>query len=257
MGREKIDRTGEENYNNFGTLMKIVEYKNAKDIIVEFQDEYKIKKSATYQQFKKGNIKNPYDKIVCSVGYVGEGRYDKKDYPYIYEKWHNMLKRCYEAYVLNKYSTYRDCTVCDEWLCFQNFAQWWEENYYEIEGERMCLDKDILIKSNKIYSPETCLIVPQRINTLFIKSDAIRGKYPLGVYWNKENNKFRAQCSVLNKENNKEQIYLGLYSSVEETFLVYKNFKEKYIKQIADEYKDIIPTKLYNALYSYEVEIND
>jgi hypothetical protein len=36
-----------------------------------------------------------------------------------------------------------------------------------------------------------------------------------------------------------------------------KNFKENYIKQVADEYKDLIPQKVYEALYRYEVEIND
>lgn len=42
-----------------------------------------------------------------------------------------MLQRCYN----NKQLSYFDCEVCDEWLCFQNFAKWYEENYYEIEGE--------------------------------------------------------------------------------------------------------------------------
>ena len=44
---------------------------------------------------------------------------------------------------------------------------------------------------------------------------------------------------------------------LEKAFNCYKEFKEKYIKQIADEYKDLIPKELYEALYKYEVEIND
>ena len=38
---KRTDRIGEENCNNFGALMKIVEYKDAHNIIVEFQDKYK------------------------------------------------------------------------------------------------------------------------------------------------------------------------------------------------------------------------
>lgn len=252
-----MNRVGEENYNKEGTLMRIIEYKNAKDILVEFQDEYKYKKSATYQHFKKGEIKNPYDKTIFDIGYLGKGIYDKKDYSYIYDKWNNMLSRCYNPYYLNKYPTYINCYVCEDWHNFQNFAKWYEENYYEIEGEKMCLDKDILVKGNKIYSPETCCFVCNRINTLFTKRDKLRGKYPLGVSWDKARNKFRARCKILDKENKNKLIHLGLYNTSEEAFLAYKNFKEKHIKQVADEYKDLIPKKLYEALYRYEVDIND
>lgn len=256
MGIKIVDRIGEEKCNNEGISMKIVEYKNANDIIVEFQDEYKAKVHTKYCHFKNGNIKNPYDKsVIFGTGYIGIGKYNHKDYPNIYEKWRNMLRRCYDPYFINKNLAYKDCFVCEEWHNLQNFCKWWEENIYNCNNERMELDKDILFKNNKIYSPQTCLIVPKRINLLFTKSDAIRGKYPIGVDWHNE--KFRARCSILNKENNKKSIHLGYYNSIEEAFLSYKSFKEKYIKQIADEYKDIIPTKLYNTLYSYEIEIND
>ena len=250
-------RIGEENYNTFGTLMRIVEYNNANDIIIEFQDEYKVRKSAIYSDFKKGNIKNPYDKSVYNIGYIAEGKYNKKDYPHIYNKWRNMLMRCYEPYCINKELTYIDCIVCKDWHNFQNFSSWWEKNMYECNNECMDLDKDILVKGNKIYSPETCVIVPRRINLLFTKSDKTRGKYPIGVHWHKANNKFMTKCNVLDKKNNNKRIHLGYYDTAEEAFAIYKQFKENYIKQVADEYKDLIPIKLYEALYKYEVEIDD
>ena len=37
----------------------------------------------------------------------------------------------------------------------------------------------------------------------------------------------------------------------------YKEAKEETIKMIADHYKNLIPEKLYNAMYEYEVNIND
>ena len=37
----------------------------------------------------------------------------------------------------------------------------------------------------------------------------------------------------------------------------YKKFKEEYIKQVADLYKNVIPKKLYLALYNYQIEMED
>ena len=258
--KQKKKRLGETNISNEGCEMKIVEYKNANDIIVEFQDKHKAKVHTIYSNFKKGRVKNYFHPSIYGIGYLGEGEYKTKENgrdTEVYKKWIHMIQRCYDPYYLNEHPTYRDCMVCEEWYCFQNFCKWWEENYYEIPNETMCLDKDILVKGNKIYSPETCIILSHRINTLFVKHDAGRGKYPIGINWHKKNNKFIARCNILDKENNKERIYLGTYDTAEEAFLAYKVFKENYIKQVADEYKDLIPNKLYEAMYSYEVEIDD
>lgn len=62
-----------------------------------------------------------------------------------------------------------------------------------------------------------------------------------------------AQCEF----NDSRKRYLGCYPTVEEAFNIYKIEKEKYIKQVANEYKSYIPEKLYDAMYRYEVEIND
>lgn len=151
-----------------------------------------------------------------------------------------------------KHPTYQEVVVCEEWHNFQNFAKWYYENYYEVNGERMELDKDILYKNNKVYSPETCFIVPQRINNLFVKTNAKRGSCPIGVHEHK-NGTYVVQCEF-NKERKR---YLGCYQTKEEAFYVYKHEKEKYIKEVAEEYKGLIPNELYNAMYNYKVEIND
>lgn len=113
----------------------------------------------------------------------------------------------------------------------------------------MHLDKDILIKGNKIYSPNTCIFVPQKINSLFTKRNSVRGEYPIGVTYSKKNHKFEPQVQGRG--------WLGYYDTPEESFEVYKKNKEKRIKEIADEYKNKIPIKLYDALYDYKVEITD
>ena len=241
-----------------GYTMKIIEYNGRNNIWVEFQDENKSKVHTQYGNFEKGNVKNPYHPSVFGVGYYGIGKYksrgkDKKK-TNAYKYWINMLMRCYDPYTINKRLTYIDCYVCDEWLCFQNFAEWYYKNYYECNNEKMCLDKDILFKGNKIYSPENCIFVPHRINLLFTKSDAGRGEYPIGVSPHKASGKLVVQCNTLEKQE-----HLGYFplNRPFQAFYTYKQFKEKYIKQIADEYKELIPKKVYDALYKYKVEIND
>ncbi len=254
-----MKRLGEIRKNNEGYEMKIIEYNKANDIVVEFQDKYKAKIHTRYCHFKDGKVRNPYHLSVFNIGYMGEGKFKSRDetgnktMPYII--WHSMLQRCYDPYFINKYLTYKDCIVCEEWHNFQNFAKWYEKNYYECDNDRMELDKDILIKGNKIYSPKTCVFVPRRINTLFVKNNKNRGEYLIGVYWRNDINKFAVKCSVLNED--KKRIHLGFYDNEEEAFYRYKQFKENYIKQVADEYKDLIPKKLYDAMYKYEIEIND
>ena len=267
MKSEKINRIGEENYTKkeLGNYkMKIVEYNNAGDIWIEFQDKYKIKIHTTYKHFKDGGVKNPYHPDVYDIGYLGQGEYKayiRSGVPTLaYSVWQHMLQRCYDSYWMNKHLTYIDCSVCKEWHNFQNFAKWFYENYYEVREERMHLDKDILYKDSKIYSSKTCIFVPQRINVLFTKSEKIRGKYPIGVSYHKNKDMLVAQCSIFNEKiGKKKPKHLGYFSLNKpfQAFYCYKQFKENYIKQIADEYKDLIPKKLYDAMYRYEVEIND
>ena len=120
----------------------------------------------------------------------------------------------------------------------------------------MCLDKDILCKGNKIYSRETCIFVPQRINTLFVKSDKTRGKNPIGVS-DLPSGKYEVMCS----NGYGKTIRLGTYSTEEEAFQAYKEYKENLIKEVIDSYEGKIPEPFYSklkvAMYNYEVEITD
>ena len=257
----KINRIGEENINNFGSKMVIVGYRKNRDIDVYFPKYDWIAKGVQYSNFKEGNVKCPYERRVYGVGYIGEGKYKSKENgknTRVYDTWRDMLRRCYDEKLHKKYPTYIDCKVCEEWLNFQNFAKWYYNNYYEIENEKICLDKDILHKGNKIYSPDNCVFVPNNINVLFVKSDNSRGDCPIGMYYNKQHEKFQARCNVYDfEENKKKSIYLGLYDTPEQAFEVYKRFKERNIKEVADYYKEQIPKKLYNAMYLYKVEMDD
>lgn len=259
MGKE-INRIGERNYNNFGGEMVIVHYNGCMDIDVYFPEFDWIFKHAKYNNFKKGEIKCPYERRFYNVGYLGEGKYKVSENgknTRVYDTWKAMLQRCYSEKEHERHPTYIGCEVYEGWHNFQNFAKWYKDNYYEVGNEKMCLDKDILFKGNKIYSPDTCIFVPETINKLFIKNDKNRGESVIGATLCK-NGKYQAQCNIINPETGKsKQEYLGLYDSQEKAFQVYKYHKERNIKQIADYYKIHIPQKLYDAMYNYEVEIDD
>ena len=162
--------------------------------------------------------------------------------------WRSMLLRCYSKKYQEKEPSYIDCSVCEEWLLFSNFKKWFDENY--VDG--YALDKDILIKGNKVYSPQTCCFVPIEINTLFVKNNKSRGSYPIGVC--KCKNRFRAYLSVRNK-----RVFIGSFLTEIDAFNAYKKSKEEYIQKIANDYfsKGLITEKVYNALMNYKVEITD
>ncbi len=200
-------------------------------------------------------MSSPYEPRTFGVGCFGEGEYDaliNGKCTKCYNTWRSMLRRCYDSEYQAREPAYIGCEVSEYWLNFQNFARWYYDNIYQIEDEVIGLDKDILIKGNKIYSPETCIFVPQTINNLFTKRDNHRGNYPVGVYYKKKNKKYIAQCNV-----NEKQKHLGCYDTQEEAFQVYKNFKEQYIKEVAEQYRNKIPTRLYTAMINYKVDIND
>jgi len=247
-------RIGEINYNTNGEKMTIIEYNNKRDVVVKFENNYKV--NTRYDSFSNGYIKNPYTPNVCGVGYIGIGKYKsevKGKSQKQYSHWASMMQRCYSKDYHEKFPTYKECLVCEEWYNYQTFAKWYDENYYTINDERMCLDKDILVKGNKIYSPNTCVFVSNDINMLFIKNNKLRGDLPIGVNFDISKNKYIAQCNVKNKLRK-----LGIFYNPTDAFYKgYKIAKEKYIKQIADEYKDKIPIVLYEAMYNYIVEITD
>lgn len=165
-----------------------------------------------------------------------------------YYTWHNMIKRCYDSEYIDKHPTYKDCTVCDEWLYFSNFKKWFDENY--VEGYQ--LDKDILAKVPKIYSPETCCFVPSRINSMLTFSDKARGRYPLGVSLCKENGKYIATCGSV---DSKQSRFLGYYRTIEDAHNTYCKRKYEIIREVTQEALDKgeINQRIYDALLRYKL----
>lgn len=242
---------GKEYVTNEGLKCTVIEYNGTDNVLVEFEDGYRT--TTRRWLLDTGKISNPNFKSVYGVGYLGVGEYknftingDNK----IFKTWQGMLQRCYDEKLHKRYETYVDCTVCEEWHNFQNFAKWYKESYYEIDGEMMCLDKDIIAKGNKVYSPETCVFVPRTINICFTKTNKLRGDFPIGVRKVKE--KYGVTLSI-----KKKKVTNKTYKTPQEAFDVYKELKEKHIKNLANQYKEYIPQRLYDAMMNYKVEITD
>lgn len=243
------NRVGEKHMTNEGYEIEIIEYLNYKDCAIRFISNDIVLKNKSYYNIVNGIIKNPFNKKLYNIGYIGigehkstiEGHKTKK-----YTTWNTMLQRCYDEKVHKKYPSYKGVTVCEEWHNFQNFAKWFEDNYVE----NWTLDKDILVKGNKIYSPETCCFVPSKLNNLFTKSNSSRGDLPIGVFL--DNGKFRA---VVNIDGVRK--YFGSHTTPEEAFKAYKKAKENEIKRIVNIYKDNLQIDVYNTVINYKVQITD
>ena len=166
-----------------------------------------------------------------------------------YTLWHDMLKRCYSKPYLEDRPTYIGCSVSDNFKYYHLFHVWCQTQIgFNNTGYQ--LDKDLLIKGNKLYSEDTCVFIPKELNALLIKTAACRGLLPIGV--NKQGSKFLARCNLVGK-----RIYLGVFDTPELAFQAYKTFKEAHIKEQAELYKDSIEPRAYQALLNYEVSLDD
>ncbi len=236
-----IDRTGEKHTTSEGYEITIIEYYRNDNCTILFQDGCVLTEKS-YQHIRKGKIKNPYHPSVYGVGFFGEGVYksiNNSTYTKHYIIWKDMLGRSYDEKKRKKHPSYKNCTVDPRWHNFQIFAAWFEENY--IEG--FCLDKDILIKGNKVYSPETCCFVPYALNNLIKTGNNI---------YKSLNGRFKVQLSIRGNT-----CYLGCFSNKKEALQVFKRAKEAYIKELTNEWKNLITEQVYGALINYQVEIND
>lgn len=142
-----------------------------------------------------------------TLGYVNGKLKQKRVWicPY-YRVWYNMIVRCYSSKFQERNPTYKGCTVSEGWLTFSVFKRWMQ--CQDWEGKQ--LDKDLLFEGNKVYSAETCVFVTQMVNSFTIDCGSARGEWLIGVYWNKEKNKFMSRCR---NPFTKKQEYLGYFTS--------------------------------------------
>ncbi len=113
---------------------------------------------------RKGEVRDKLRASVYGHGYFGYGKYTSTgEQKRAYKTWCGMLSRCYNEDFLSRNKTYVGCYVSDAWLCYQEFAEWYNNNYPS-DGKNYDLDKDIKIDGNKLYGPDTCMFVTRANN---------------------------------------------------------------------------------------------
>ncbi len=145
---------------------------------------------------------------------------------HFYLTWKGMIDRCYGRSQLRNRPSYEDCFVCDEWLIFSNFKKWMERQ----DCDGMHLDKDILVKGNKVYSPDTCLFVPPSVNTFLSDCGSAKSGRMTGVIRTKYQ-KFRVK--LRNQVTDKME-HVGCYDSAEDAIAAYRRRKKEIAFEIAD-----------------------
>lgn len=186
---------------------------------------------------------------------IGEGRYKSRKDKKAYDCWNSMMRRVYLSDKFTNWSTYKNTEVCQEWHNFQNFAEFYYDNIYKLpNSERVDLDKDILQhgQKKKIYSPDTVIFCPHSINSaiaLMARRNQ-NSKIPIGVY--QDGNAYIADCGYSMHKRIKQR-----FDNPIDAFNFYKQNKEKYIKDLAEKYREWIPKRLYDALMAYEIREDD
>lgn len=252
-----------EKYNNFGSKIYMTKRSNKKCNIY-FPDYDWTAEEVSTAAFNTGSIACPYEPRTLGVGYLGEGPYRTRENGAKagnrtpeYNTWSSMIRRCHDPNFISREPTYEGCIIVDDWYCYQDFGYWYTDNYYEVPGEKMQLDKDILVKNNKVYGPDTCIFVPHHINSLFTTRKNRRGELPIGVFYTNKysTNRYSVRCNTM--FGDRKTITVHGFTDPTEAFETYKELKEQEIKRVADYYSDYIPQQLYDALYNWQVNIND
>lgn len=94
----------------------------------------------------------------------------------VYTQWKNMLARCYAASTHKNQPTYTDCSVAPTWHSFMNFREWMIGQ----DHTGMHLDKDMLFEGNKVYGPDTCVLITRETN-MFLSPRSKDRTLPRGV----------------------------------------------------------------------------
>lgn len=260
--RKYVEEVGKTYKTKHSGDVLVVEYEGANKVLVRFKDTGH-ERFTTLAELRKGYVVDKTKPKGKYLWCIGDGKYKTRVSGVLtreFNIWKGVTRRCLLISQKILQPTYEDVTVCDEWLNFQNFAEWCnkQKGFHSLteDGENFQLDKDILVKGNNLYSPDTCCFVPREINNLFTLRKRCRGELPLGVrkFYVKSKQGFRYMVSFSISGKTKSG---KTFDTAEEAFQAYKQAKEAYIKEVAEKWKDQIDSKVYTALLCYEIEIND
>lgn len=248
MGRKVVHQVGYRGITNSGFEYTVVERLPGGRARIKFDPPYEgtVEISAGY--ITRGGIRNPFAPNKVG-GILGEGKYNCLNSTKIHNIWYRMLERVFHWEKSERNKSYEGCSVYSEWKNFQVFAEW----YYQQKGCYLGwhLEKDLLVRGNKTYSPETCVLVPMDVNMFLTKRKSCRDTL-IGVAYRAKTGRYLSAFTRGTKN-----VFLGSYATEIEAHLAYKAAKEDYAKVLAEKYKDVLDSRAYLALANYEVHIDD
>ena len=160
-------------------------------------------------------------------------------------RYFNMKARCGKEYQ-DRNPRYYGTFMCDKWLNDREaYYKWLDNNYYEVDGEQMDIDKDILQYGNKQYHPDLCLVVPHSINVFFENIEV--GK--TNITYNSKTGKY-----VVKITDGKKNIGATNIDSYNEALDIYCDIKQGILVNKAKALKNKIPEKVYMALMNTDVK---
>lgn len=242
----------------------IIEVKNQENITIKFNDTQGYEFIASSQNIRNGRIKNPYFPRLFDKGYFGAGKYKARigsssvnsKSTNEYRSWINMLSRCYDPnYIGTKAGQmcYSGVQVEDSWLNFQVFAEWYCKELVVVELKspetKFVLDKDLLSPNVKIYSPETCCLIPEQLNIVLVDKLSLNKTRKLSTIRKCKNGTYSIGVSL----NKKFTTFSG-YKTEKECFDLYLSIKEKELNNLIEKYKFLLNEKVYLALIEYSSE---
>ena len=232
-------------------VVEVLQFITPYNIVVRFLDTGYIT-SVRSGHLRDGVLKDKMKPSLYGVGILGDGISRKNGkLTKEYSIWSGMSGRCYNENNRSKAQSYFDCDVSEKFKFFPFFSDWCKKQK-GFENDGWHLDKDIIVKGNKIYSEDVCCFVPNEINVLIVNSKKTRGDLPIGVNFQKHTGRYAAEVWKFNKKE-----YVGAYDSPLEAFHSYKKVKEEHIKVIANKWKDQIDVRVYESLMNWEVCIDD
>lgn len=232
------DRIGTLHTTINGCLFEVIEYNSSTNVTIKFKDDFSYTTTTTWAYIKSGNVKNPFFKSIYGVGYFGDGEYVATNNGKItpeYNTWRGFMRRCYSnnSADRNKYSSYDKCSVCEEWHNFQTFAKWFHSNSNFKDGWHF--DKDLLQQNceYKIYSPSTCVFIPEYLNKFLANKYRTNTTGHTGVI--KKGNKWHVRINdfCLNK-----RVFVGSFYNIDDANSAYNCYRNSILIKLKEKLID-------------------
>ena len=169
---------------------------------------------------------------VYNTGFTGIGEFTSKSHGKAYKVWQSMLERGYSDKWHEKYPTYKNVSVHISWHNFQTFAKWFIDSNYK-EGWQ--LDKDLMVKGNKVYSEDTCIFIPARLNTFLANTHSTNTSGHAGVRYVEHRNKWTATIHIEGKNK-----YLGYFTQKEDAIEAYATARSTESEKLKEQYSSVL-----------------